>query len=187
MAEHSSIGPVDPQINGIPCVGVVDEVKKAYSDIKKDQRWALVWDPILRTLSPAFYQQCEWAIENSKMFLKKVLEEGMLRELPTEKRNDTVKRVTEWLTDLSHNKNHDRHIHYQECSEIGLRVELIEDSDDEELQEKILTVHHCFMHTLSNTDAYKAIENHQGTAYIKLQQPQPPGGLQIQLPVVKQP
>lgn len=42
MGKHSSIGPVDPQINGIPCVGVVEEVKKAYSEIIKDQPAALV-------------------------------------------------------------------------------------------------------------------------------------------------
>ena len=42
MGKHSCIGPVDPQINGVPCVGVVEEVKKAYVEICKDQRAALV-------------------------------------------------------------------------------------------------------------------------------------------------
>jgi len=129
MGKHSSIGPVDPQINGIPCVGVVEEVKKAYSDIKQDQRAALVWNPILGRLSPSFLQQCEWAIESSKSFLGKALEDGMLSDLPVKERDDAVKRVTERLTDLNHNKSHDRHIHCQECSEIGLNIEMLEAPD----------------------------------------------------------
>ena len=170
MGKHSSIGPVDPQINGIPCVGVVEEVRKAYSEIVKDQRAAFVWNPILGRLSPSFLQQCEWAIQSSKSFLKKALEDGMLRNVPAKEKDDAVKRITERLTDLSHNKSHDRHIHCQECSEIGLNIEMLEDPNVKVLQDKVLTVHHCFIHTLSNTPAFKIIEDHRGGSFIKLQQ-----------------
>ncbi len=170
MGKHSSIGPVDPQINGIPCVGVVEEVKKAYSEIVKDQRAALVWNPILGRLSPSFLQQCEWAIQSSKSLLKKALEDGMLRNVPAKEKDDAVKRITERLTDLSHNKSHDRHIHCQECFEIGLNIEMLEAPNAKVLQDKVLTVHHCFIHTLSNTPAFKIIEDHRGGSFIKLQQ-----------------
>ena len=183
MGKHSSIGPVDPQINGIPCVGVVEEVKKAYSEIIQDQRAALVWNPILGRLSPSFLQQCEWAIESSKSFLRKALEDGMLKDLSDQEKDTAVKQITDRLTDLNHNKSHDRHIHCQECFDIGLNIEKLEDSATKLLQDKVLTVHHCFMHTFSNTEAFKIIENHWGESFIKLQQSQVPGGLQIQLPV----
>ncbi len=84
MGKHSSIGPVDPQINGIPCVGVVEEVKKTYSEIIEDQRAAFVWNPILGRLGPSFLQQCEWVIESSKKFLEEALKNGMLKNLPAE-------------------------------------------------------------------------------------------------------
>ena len=183
MGKHSSIGPVDPQINGIPCVGVVEEVKKAFSEIIEDQRAALVWNPILGRLVPSFLQQCEWAIESSKKFLKEALENGMLRDLPIENRDVAVRRVTDRLTDLNYNKSHDRHIHCEECAKIGLKVEMLEDPNESALQDKVLTVHHCFMHTLANTQAFKIIENHRGRSFIKLQQQQASGGLNVQLPV----
>ncbi len=48
---------------------------------------------------------------------------------------------------------------------MGLDVSLIE--DDQDLQELVLTVHHCFIHTLTNTMAGKIIENHLGNAVVK--------------------
>ncbi|MGH8015881.1 MAG: SDH family Clp fold serine proteinase, partial [Candidatus Zixiibacteriota bacterium] len=53
------------------------------------------------------------------------------------------------------------------CRRIGLKVDKIEDSN--ELQDAILTVHHCYMHTLMNTAAYKIIENQNGVAFVKIQ------------------
>jgi len=70
------------------------------------------------------------------------------------------------LTDYSKNKSHNRHIHYKECQDdIGLNLIRIE--DDAILQDLVLSVHHCFMHTMMNTHAYKIIENHLGTALVK--------------------
>lgn len=33
MGKHSSLGPVDPHFNGIPAIGVIEEIKKAYQQI----------------------------------------------------------------------------------------------------------------------------------------------------------
>jgi len=106
----------------------------------------------------------------------------MLSDLPAKDKYAVVGRITKRLTDLNHNKSHDRHIHCQECRDIGLNIEMLEDVNNDMLQDKVLTVHHCFMHTLANTQAFKIIENHRKISVIKLQQ-QVPGGFQIQLPV----
>ena len=181
MGKHSNIGPVDPQINGIPSIGVIEEFKKAFLEIKDDQRAAHVWGPVLSRLTPSFVQQCAWAIERSGEFLRKALEEGMLRNVPENERAILAEKITERLTDLTHNKTHNRHIHYQECIDIGLKIEMLEDDEDRTLQDLVLTVHHCFMHTLANTQAFKIIEDHRGRATIKQQQAAP-GGLRIDIP-----
>jgi len=62
---------------------------------------------------------------------------------------------------------HARHIHFDECKAMGLDVELIE--DDQKLQDLVLTVHHCYMHSLMNTASFKMIENHNGAAVVKQQ------------------
>lgn len=50
---------------------------------------------------------------------------------------------------------------------MGLNV--IELEADKELQDLVLTVHHCYMHSLMNTPAYKLIENQNGIAFVKNQ------------------
>ncbi|MEX2605798.1 MAG: hypothetical protein WD708_00495 [Kiritimatiellia bacterium] len=42
---------------------------------------------------------------------------------------------------------------------------------DQELQDLILTTHHCFMHTFANTPAIKIIENQNGNSVISMEQP----------------
>ncbi len=81
MGKHSNIGPVDPQINGIPAIGVVEESARAFNEIKEDQRVTHAWNPILSRLTPSFVQQCHWAIQSSKDFLRESLDTGMLRDM----------------------------------------------------------------------------------------------------------
>jgi DNA-binding ferritin-like protein len=77
-----------------------------------------------------------------------------------------------YTTDYSGNKGHDRHIDFGECQNIGLKVKSLE--SDQELQDLVLTVHHCYMHLLMNTSAFKIIENQTGAAFVKnAAQPEP--------------
>jgi hypothetical protein len=80
-----------------------------------------------------------------------------------EKANQIVK----LLTDYRGNKSHNRHIHAEECEAMGLNIEKLEDPGNETLQDLVLTVHHCYMHSLMNTGTYKVVENHMGTAFMK--------------------
>ena len=79
--------------------------------------------------------------------------------------NKKAKNIVENLSDYDKNKTHDRHIHFQECLDMGLDVDLIE--SDPKLQDLVLTVHHCYMHSLMNTPSFKMIENHLGLAFVK--------------------
>ena len=36
MGKQSSLGPVDPQFNGIPAHGVIEEFRRAYEEIRVD-------------------------------------------------------------------------------------------------------------------------------------------------------
>ena len=40
---------------------------------------------------------------------------------------------------------------------------------DEDKNGFMMAVHHCFMHSLMNTPAFKMIENHKGSAFVKQQ------------------
>jgi hypothetical protein len=167
MGKHSNIGPIDPQLNGIPAIGVLEEVKQAFVEIKADPRAAPAWSPILGRLPPSFLKQCEWAIQRSEEFIKKALEEGVLKHVAEPDKGRRVASAAKRLTDLSYNKAHNKHFHLADCIAMGLDVTELEKPGEAKFQDLVLTVHHCFMHTLSNTPAYKIIENHMARAMIK--------------------
>lgn len=164
LAEHSNLGPIDPQLRGIPAYGAIAEFKKAFSEIKKDAAKVRVWEPILSQYRPTFLGQCQNAIKWSNDFVQEQLEKVMFSKESGAKIK--AKKITQRLSHYKKNKAHDRHLHLEDCEAIGLKIERIE--DDPDLQDLVLTVHHCYMHTLMNTPAFKIIENHLGTAFVKL-------------------
>ena len=168
MGKHSNLGPIDPQVSGFPAFAVLAEVNKAFEEILANPATAPFWAPRLSLLSPTFVQQCHWAIERSKTFIEETLRDNMFADLPAAKQSAKLATALKLLTDLAENKSHDRHLHAEECRQAGLVVEALE--EDPKLQDMVLTIHHCFMHTLSNSPAFKIIENHLGRAIMKQQQ-----------------
>jgi ATP-dependent protease ClpP protease subunit len=163
MGKHSSLGPIDPQFRGIPAHGVVEEFKRAHSEIKVDPSKAVVWQPIIAKYNPTLIGECEKAIEWSNEMVKEWLLRGMLSDNPDGER--IADNILLELGDHALTKSHARHISMKRCHELGLNV--IGFEDDHKLQEAILSVHHACIHTLNTTDAMKIIENHNGIAFIQ--------------------
>lgn len=170
MGKHSNLGPVDPSVRGIQAQGVLAEIEMAYEQMKADRARALVWHPILSKYPPSFVQLCQWGVERAEQFVEQSLRENMLSHLPEAERDAKAKSIVRTLSDLSTNKGHDRHLHITECEAMGLVVKPLE--ANKALQDLVLTVHHCYMHTLANTSAFKIIENHVGRCMAKLVQQQ---------------
>lgn len=171
LGEHSSLGPIDPQIGGIPADVVVTEFLRAYEEIKADPLKAHVWAPILSRYMPSFLTQCEYAVEWSKTFVRTSLESNMLRDLP--ERAERAAGIVAALSSAALNKAHDKHIHYDTLQGLGVAVERLEDTP--QLQDAVLSVHHCFAHTMASTTALKVVENHLGRATVRhMAQPMPP-------------
>lgn len=163
MGKHSNLGPIDPHLNGVPAYGVVSEFKRACEEVKNDPSRVPIWQQIISQYRPAFLSQCENAITWSDEFVREQLEAVMFKGEATAKQK--AERIVKHLTDYTGNKSHSRHIPVEECERIGLKIERVE--ADPRLQDLLLTVHHCFMHSLMNTNSYKMIENHLGSAFVK--------------------
>jgi ClpP class serine protease len=164
MGKQSSLGPVDPQYNGLPAHGVVEEFKRAHEEIKKDQTKAYIWQPILQKYPPTFIGECEKAMEWSKTMIKEWLLSGMLAD--KENAGEIAARIEAELTDHALTLSHSRHLSMKRCMDIGLVVKPME--EDQKLQDAVLSLHHACMQTFSATPAIKIIENHNGIAYIKV-------------------
>jgi hypothetical protein len=163
MGSHSNLGPIDPHLRGIPTFGVIREFRRAYREVKKDPSKTILWQTIIGQYRPTFLGQCENALVWSNKFVQDQLEKIMFSGDPNARKR--AKKVLAELSDYQKNKVHDRHIHFDECKAMGLKVTKIE--DDQPLQDLVLTVHHCYMHAFMNTAAYKVIENHLGSAIVR--------------------
>jgi hypothetical protein len=175
MGDHSSLGPIDPQLGGRPAHGILEEFTRAHTEIRQDQTRAFVWQPILQKYTPTLIGECEKAVAWSEEMTVEWLVSGMFQgEIgATKKAKDVVKE----LGDHALTKSHARHLGLKRCQDIGLKVAALE--GDQALQEAVLSVHHAFILTLSQTAAVKIVENDKGIAMISVaQQVLLPGGMQ---------
>jgi Periplasmic serine proteases (ClpP class) len=163
MGQQSSLGPIDPQFGGIPAHGIVEEFKRALSEIKADPISAAVWQPIIAKYNPTLIGECEKAIDWSEKMVKDWLDRNML-SAEADKAN-IIQTIIKELGDHALNKSHARHLSIQKCKDIGLKIVDLE--SDHDLQDLVLSVHHICIHTLSATNAFKIIENQNGIAFIQ--------------------
>ena len=165
MGKQSSLGPIDPLINGVPAHGILEDFEQASREIKADPTKIYIWNPILSKYNPGDVSECQRAIEWSKDIARRALEARMLRN-ETEQ-SAVIEKIIGELANSSNTLSHSRHLPAERCSELGLVVDKLE--DDQGLQDAVLTVHHAYMCTLSLTitTACKIIENHLGLAYVR--------------------
>ncbi len=163
MGKHSSIGPFDPQFGGVPAYEVVQEYEEAKNDIINNPASIPFWQPILSKYPPTFIRQCSRAVKLSGEVVKEWLEKGdMFRGQKGKK--DKIEKILETLNSNEHTKIHSRHIDETKAKELGLKINNLEDNNN--LQEDILSVHHCYITTFQNTNAVKIIESNNGASFV---------------------
>lgn len=166
MGKHSNLGPIDPQFGGLSCAGIIEEFDEARQDILKDQRTAKLWEPIIGKYPPNFIGDCRKAIKWSEEIVTKWLEENMFRECENPK--EAANKVVRKLGSHENTYDHSRPIHMDELRKLGLNIKALENMGGEpkgdcvDIQDCILTIHHCFTYALLRGDAIKMIENHTG-------------------------
>jgi hypothetical protein len=160
MGKQSNIGPIDPQFSGIPAQGVIEEFKKAIDEIKKDPACTPLWQQIIAKYHPTFIGECQHAVELSEQLVKQWLVTGMFAN--KDDPGTLADGVLDELSSHQKTKTHSRHIHCEEARSMGLNVLTLEGDFDDEFQDLVLTIHHCFMHTFTQSASVKIIENHKG-------------------------
>ena len=158
MGKHSNLGPIDPQMGGVACQAVLEEFQEAKEDVALNPNYALLWQNIIGKYHPTFLLSCKHAIEWSREMVSKWLKDNMCAN-----DNSKVQKIINIFADHTTQKAHNRHISKEECINAGLNIKNLE--DDQNLQDAVLTAHHVYMHTFSNTRFVKLIENNQGDTY----------------------
>ena len=163
MGKHSNLGPIDPQIGGFPTHGIIEEFNRAKKEIKEDPDTMLVWQTILSKYPPALIGECEKAIQWSETVVKSWLKENMFLDDP--EKDEKIEVIIEELASHALTLSHDRHLSADILKNLGLKIILLE--DDPDFQDKVLSVHHACIISLTQTTACKIVENHFGKAYIQ--------------------
>lgn len=160
MGKQSSLGPVDPQFNGIPAYNIKMEFEEAKKDLASNPEHAQYWAIKLQQYPAAFLKTAIDAIQLSSTLLREWLSTCMFEESDKE----IVDSIVAKLNEHDDSKTHGRHFNVEFCKSIGLKIELLE--EDDELQDAVLSIHHAYMLTLGGTDAVKIIESNNGKAVV---------------------
>ena len=174
MGKQSAIGPIDPQMtltkpNGVayslPAHSILADFERAKVEITSDANAAKVWIPKLLEIPNGFLDLCTKTIELSKSKVSEWLNTYMFK-------NDKVKsgeEIANWLGNFNEHKTHGRPINYSLARDKGLKITLLE--DDQQLQDKVLSVFHAALVTFDVAPCVKIIENHLGKgSYVVIQQ-----------------
>ena len=170
MGKQSNIGPIDPQFGGMSCAGVIEEFENAIKSVASNPSSVPLWQVIISKYHPTFLGDCDKAIKWSNKMVTEWLCTNMLADHDSPE--EDAKRIIETLGDHKETFTHAKHIHINECQELGIKTVPLETLDSrsidncKDLQDCVLTIHHTYMHTFSISNAVKIIENHQGSAMI---------------------
>jgi hypothetical protein len=169
MGRQSSLGPIDPQIGGMPAQGILEEFNRAATEIQADQNRIPLWQPIIGKYWPTLITSCQHAINWSDELLRRFLSSCMYAADDPVVREEKIGKIANALGKQSTSKSHNRHISQEMAISLGLNIERIE--DDDKLQDIVLSLHHALTITFAQTGVVKLVENHMGVAYVQQVQP----------------
>ncbi|MGB2199826.1 MAG: SDH family Clp fold serine proteinase [Pseudooceanicola atlanticus] len=158
LGKHSCLGPTDPQVRGLPAMGVMAEVEKAIEEIKNDPARNIVYQHIFSKFTPAFLRDCNRSIKHSEEMVQGWLAANMFEGEPDPEATAAI--AVKGLMDYEGTSGHGHHFLADKCKEMGLKI--IDLEGDQELQEDVLSVHHTFVATFTYSKSLKVIENSRG-------------------------
>jgi len=175
MGRHSQLGPIDPQLamqtelggRLVPAEAILQQFELAKEQCTDEETLA-VWYPILRQYGPDLLIQCENARKHAEELVGQWLAEYMFddREDGEELGEETAEKLAAHGSHLSHSRPLGRDYLRDE---LNLVIDDLE--EDQELQDRVLTVYHAFNLTFTTTAATKIIENHLSRRFVKMTSP----------------
>lgn len=164
MGKHSAIGPIDPQVTfptqsgrfTAPAQSILDEFEMAKREIKADPSSAPLWATKIQAFPPGFLTLCATTLSLAESKVAEWLDKYMF----TQANQKPGAEIAKWLANANEHKTHGRPIGARRAFDAGLKVLFLE--DDQDLQERVLSVFHATMVTFQVTPCVKIVENHHG-------------------------
>lgn len=163
MGKHSSLGPIDPQFNGIPAYDILQMYTDAKNELSSGQNTVLYWKLLLDRYPAPFVYTAISAIKLSSVLVKEWLGTCMF-DANTDQA--VIDRIANALNEHNDSKAHSRHFDMAYCKSLGLKIVDLE--SDQKLQDAILSLHHAYIFTIESTNTVKIIENQRGKALVSM-------------------
>lgn len=167
MGAQSSLGPTDPQLNGVAAAGVIEEFEDAVKAVSENPASGVLWAQIIGKYPPTYLGDCQKVLDSSKNIVVRWLSEGMFAGDP-----DGIEKADELGGFLcSHNDSamHNRHFSAEDVAGHGMRVSMLE--DDQQLQDAVLSLHHAFMLAFQQNPITKVVWSSSGGRWIQQSAP----------------
>lgn len=157
MGHQSSLGPIDPQMGGVACQAVIDEFRRAVTEVSINPASLGLWQTIIGKLNPTFLTACEDALKWSETLATKWIQEV--------NQSVNIEDIKDTFLDHNNSYSHSRHISKDDCRKAGLNITDLENNQD--LQENVLSLHHCYMILIDMINVSKIVENQDGKCYLQ--------------------
>lgn len=157
MGHQSSLGPIDPQMGGVACQAVIDEFRRAVNEVRINPASLGLWQTIIGKLNPTFLTACEDALKWSETLATKWIQEV--------NQSVNIENIKDTFLDHNNSYSHSRHISKDDCRKAGLNITDLE--NDQDLQENVLSLHHCYMILIDMINVSKIVENQDGKCYLQ--------------------
>ncbi len=165
MGPYSSLGPTDPQVQigdtFIPAGAIVEEFSRAFEEVSKDPKRAILWRERLKGIPLGLIPALEVMQKNSDEYLSSLLKNRQLRN----KSDQEIKAVVKLLNHYHEHTSHGLAFTFEQVkSQLHLNVKNLH--DDRDLEDKVLSVYHIVTILFQQTPVCKIIANHQGKRFI---------------------
>lgn len=159
MGKQSCLGPFDPQLGGVACQSVLKEFEDAKIDLKNHPEALGLWQVIISKYPPTFLYSCAQAVALTNELANKLLSKIVIDK-------SKLTEIKKAFNDNSESKVHSRHLSKTKLQKLGLNIKSLE--DDQQLQELVLSLHHCYIILLENIPITKCVENNINGRYIRM-------------------
>jgi uncharacterized protein (DUF2267 family) len=169
---QGTLGPIDPQIGGIPAHSILESFEEVQKRLKDEGPSSLTaYMPLISKYDLHLLNICKSAQELSKELAHQYLEQYM------KKGEETIKTITDFFMDHETHKSHGRSIDRESAAKKGLNITKSEDVS-EEFDQLLLSLFNQYQFFFGRSVFYKLYENVRGINWGKANQPQ-----QIQIPI----
>ena len=139
---NASLGPIDPQINGIPARMIKNSFEKIRKIIEKEGPEALLpYIPLIEKYSLNLLELCEDAESLSKQLVSSWLKEYMFKG---EKAGNKINKAVAYLSDYDEHLMHTRPLSIKKLSKLGLKIQFADNALQDLLWEAHILINGFF-------------------------------------------